>query len=165
MNGIPSGEASSRVPIKTVEASPGPAVSSDNSLLSLNEAAAAFNVPKRTLLRALTLGELHGVKVRGLRGWEWRVTSRELADAGLSARVSVAGTEAGTTCPDCRRLGEQLTAERARSAQLDSHLGYALLANGRLRAQLVQAGIEPDTGWCVGKTAALHDVQPHPDQR
>ncbi len=115
----------------------------EHDALSLGEAADFYQVSKRALLRALTLGEIEGFKVRGIRGSEWRVTPGAMAQAGYSLRDD----DRRQTDRETRRLQEQLAAERARSAALDSQLGHALLTAGRLRGQLLDAGIEPDPRW------------------
>ncbi len=128
----------------------GPGVGSkapERDALSLAEAADCYQASKRTLLRALTFGELDGFKVRGIRGSEWRVTPAAMARAGYSLRARDRDDDRQETDPETRRLREQLAVERARSAALDSRLGHALMTVGRLRAQLLEAGIEPDPHW------------------
>ncbi len=114
----------------------------DDRELSLDDAAAQYCVSKRTLLRALSFGELDAHKARGIRGQEWRVTPSALTQAGYVPRTPSDKSEVG--CADCRRLREQLAVERARNSDLDNLLGHTLLTAGRLRGQLLAAGIEPD---------------------
>lgn len=111
--------------------------------LSLDEAADAYRVSKRTLLRALSFGELDAHKVRGVRGHEWRVMPSALVRAGYAPRDQTDDVNE-LPCGDCRRLREQLAVERARNADLDNRLGHALLTAGRLRGQLLAASIQPD---------------------
>ncbi len=123
-------------------ASATPPPDNDDCEMSLDEAAASYRVSKRTLLRALSFGELEAHKARGIRGQEWRVTPTALTRAGYVRREPTDVDEVG--CANCRRLREQLTAERTRNSELDNRLGPALLTAGRLRGQLHAAGIEPD---------------------
>ncbi len=125
------------------DAPPSQASDDPDRALSLEEAAALFKVSKRTLLRALSFGELDAHKARGIRGQEWRVTQSALTQAGYAPRED-AEDEDQVRCADCRRLREQLAVERARNADLDNRLGHALLIAGRLRGQLLEAGMEPD---------------------
>jgi hypothetical protein len=111
--------------------------------LTLAEAAQQYEVSLRTLRQRVSLGDLPAHKVSGARGKEWRVASSTLHHAGYRLRL-VDLTDAGSPSPEVRRLTEALALERARSADLDQRLGYALLAVGRLRGRLREAGIDPD---------------------
>lgn len=113
--------------------------------LSLDEAAASYHVSKRTLLRALSFGDIDGFKVRGVRGKEWRVTTSALTQAGYAARGESDAGKAG--CAHCRKLREQLAVELTRNSELDNRLGHALMTAGRLRGELIAAGIQPDTSF------------------
>jgi hypothetical protein len=86
----------------------------ERDALSLGEAADCYQASKRTLLRALTFGELEGFKVRGIRGSEWRVTPAAMARAGYSLRTR--DDDRQQIDPETRRLQQQLAAEQARSA-------------------------------------------------
>ncbi len=59
----------------------------DDREMSLDDAAAQYRVSKRTLLRALSFGELDAHKARGIRGQEWRVTPSALTRAGYVLRT------------------------------------------------------------------------------
>lgn len=48
---------------------------------------------------------------------------------------------------EVERLRQELATERARSAELDNRLGFALLTVGRLRGRLREAGISTDEGF------------------
>ncbi len=111
--------------------------------LSLQEAAALFDVSLRALRRRVTLGEVAAHKANGVRGREWRVSIAALEQAGYALRTSEP-TEVEGAQLEVRRLTDALVAERARSARLDSELGYALLTIGRLRGRLKEAGIDPN---------------------
>lgn len=111
--------------------------------LSLQQAAALYDVTPRALRRRVTLGEVAAHKAQGLRGREWRVSAAALQQAGYVPRT-VDLAESEDTQSTVRRLTEALVAERSRSARLDGELGYALLTIGRLRRRLQDAGIDPD---------------------
>ncbi len=116
--------------------------SSASQELTLAEAAQHFNVSLGTLRRLVAAGGIAAHKVNGVRGREWRVTSSTLRDAGYVRRVTDR-TDADSGS-EVRRLTEALMAERARNADLDGRLGYALLTVGRLRGRLRDVGIDPD---------------------
>ncbi len=89
-----------------------------------------------------TAGVLSAYRVTGIRGREWRVSATALQEAGYSRRViDVTDNEQPA---EVRRLADSLRAERARVADLDRQLGYALLTIGRLLKRLREAGIDPD---------------------
>jgi excisionase family DNA binding protein len=111
--------------------------------LTITDAAALYAVSAATLRRLVTVGDLPAWKVKGVRGREWRLSTEALEQAGFTRRTANA-TEDEREPSEVRRLAEVLAAERARSARLDSQLGYALLTVGRLRGRLRDAGIDPD---------------------
>ncbi len=95
-----------------------------------------------TLRRLISAGQLPAFKANGVRGREWRVSPEALVQAGYTRReIDLTEPHHAT---EVRQLNEALVAERARSARLDSQLGYALLTVGRLRGRLREAGIDPD---------------------
>ncbi len=136
--GEPDDRKSDRAP------SSAPRHGDDDRELSLEEAAAHYQVSKRTLLRALSFGELDAHKARGIRGQEWRVTPTALTRAGYVPREQPTDVDE-VRCAGCRRLREQLAVQRRRNSDLANRLGHALLTAGRLRAQLLAAGIQPDS--------------------
>ncbi len=111
--------------------------------LTFTDAAALYAVSAATLRRLVTAGHLPAWKVKGVRGREWRLSTEALEQAGFTRRTANS-TEDEPEPSEVRRLAEALAAERARSARLDSQLGYALLTVGRLRGRLRDAGINPD---------------------
>ncbi len=122
---------------------PRPADTDSPSSLSIAEVAGLFEVSSATLRRLIGAGQLQAWRVGGVRGSEWRVSPDALVEAGYTRR-EIDVTETGAVPSEVRRLAEALVAERARSARLDSELGYALLTVGRLRGRLRDAGIDGD---------------------
>ncbi len=116
--------------------------SSEAPDLTLSEAASVFAVSEATLRRLVTAGVLPAYRVTGMRGREWRVSATALQEAGYSRRV-LDVTDNGQPA-EVRHLADSLRTERARVADLDRQLGYALLTIGRLRGRLREAGIDPD---------------------
>ncbi len=115
----------------------------DGHGLTLAEAARTFAVSSATLRRLISAAELGAWQVRGQRGPEWRVSEAALEAAGFRPRNNDQPQPTSEQA-EVRRLTQALTGERARSARLDSELGYALLTIGRLRGRLRDAGIDPD---------------------
>ncbi len=112
--------------------------------MSTFEAVAAFNLSRATLRRLLAAGSLPARKVNGVRGREWRIPASALEEAGYTRRPVVTEPEGVVPRSEVRRLHAALNATRARAAELDGQLGYALLTIGRLRGRLRAAGIDPN---------------------
>lgn len=111
--------------------------------LSLQEAAARYEVSLRTLGNRVRVGEIYAYKVRGPWGDEWRVTPAALEAFGYQPRTrSVADAAAD---PQVLQLQRELdgarraaAVERNRAEEADRRLGEALMECGRLRALLQQ---------------------------
>lgn len=73
----------------------------------------------------------------------WRVAPASLEAVGLQPRV-VDLTDDENLQAQVKRLTSALRHERARAADLDSRLGFALLTVGRLRGRLRGVGVDPD---------------------
>ena len=112
--------------------------------LTVAEAARLFDVSLKNLRRRISLGEIPGYQQRGVRGPVWMVSVEAMERAGYARRVVdlTAGESAEAQVVWLRR---ELEAERARSAELNRRLGYALLTTGRLRGRLLEEGIDPHT--------------------
>ncbi|WP_129337956.1 helix-turn-helix domain-containing protein [Cellulomonas endophytica] len=125
--------------------------------LSLTEAARVYDVPVTTLRRRVGRGEIPAYKVRGVRGYEWRLSRRALDERAAADARTPRGPSASTaSAPDpgddrpagCHRVLEQelvalrraAAAERHRADRADRELGHALLESGRMRSALEQAG-------------------------
>ncbi len=117
----------------------GPMPKVDVHEMTLAEAASAFTVSQATFRRLVSAQLLPAREVKGVRGREWRISVDALERAGYKPRTT--GSEPNS---EIRRLAEALAAERARSVDLDSQLGYALLTVGRLRARLRELGVSPE---------------------
>ena len=112
--------------------------------LSLQEAAALYDVSVGTLRNRARWGRLPAYKVRGRWGHEWRVSERALAASGLRRRRDRPGVDDGVG--QVADLERQLTAvrrslvtERSRGDQANRELGQLMLECGRLRAALARA--------------------------
>jgi hypothetical protein len=60
--------------------------------LSLQDAAALYDVTLGALRRRVTLGEVAAYKGQGVRGREWRVTASALTQAGYRLRATQPGS-------------------------------------------------------------------------
>ncbi len=112
--------------------------------LSLREAAHRYRVSLRTLSQRVRVGEIPAHKVRGLRGPEWRLSPRDLEQAGLVAAAEppvaheAMDPEIALLRQHVQALESKLAAQRHRAALLDQRLGHTLLECGRLRAALTR---------------------------
>ncbi len=111
--------------------------------LSLQEAAARYEVSLRTLGNRVRVGEIDAYKVRGAWGDEWRVSASALEAFGYQRRAKSATGAAAD--PQVLQLQRELdgarraaAAERNRADEADRRLGEALMECGRLRALLQQ---------------------------
>ena len=113
--------------------------------LSLQEAAALYDVSLATLRKRVRAGQIIGYKTHGPWGKEWRVTPRALERFGYQPRPA---TRPEDLSPDQQvaSLERQLAAirrvvalEKRRADQADQELGHLMLEMGRLRTALARA--------------------------
>lgn len=108
----------------------------DDELMTVEEAAAAYDVSALTLRRRAQYGEIEGaVKVRGRRGQEWRVPPASLDLLGY-ARREQGGQDLGDLLVTVRRLSETLASAHRENARLNRELGGAVAQAAQLRAEL-----------------------------
>lgn len=105
-----------------------------DDLLTLDEAAAAYDVSPLTLRRA-QYGEIEGaVKIRGRRGPEWRVAAASVEALGYR-RAEAADLSSADILVVVRRLTETLSEALKENARLNRELGGAVAEAARLRAE------------------------------
>ena len=108
----------------------------DDELLTVDEAAAAYDVSPLTLRRRAQYGEIEGaVKVRGRRGQEWRIPPQTLESLGY-VRKDAGGDEQRDIVVVVRRLAESLAEAHTENARLNRELGGAVAEAAALRRQL-----------------------------
>jgi hypothetical protein len=93
--------------------------------LSVQQAADQFELSASSLVQRLRLGEVKARKVRGLHGYEWRVTASALETIGYRRRSfppSAAELDAEHLQRQLKRLRKALKAERQRSAEQQAGL-------------------------------------------
>ena len=122
------------------------AVGPDEPLdLSLQEAAALYDVSLATLRKRVRWGEILAYKARGPWGNEWRVTRRALEAFGYEPRPQ---TPVEDLSPDQRvtslerelaTIRRVVALEKRRADQADQELGHLMLEMGRLRSALSRA--------------------------
>lgn len=107
----------------------------DDEVLSVEEAAAAYDVSALTLRRRAQYGEIDGaVKVRGRRGQEWRVPRTALESLGYVPKEQPA-PDVATLLAAVRKLSESVAAVQEENSRLNAELGGAVAEAARLRSE------------------------------
>ena len=108
----------------------------DDELLTVDEAAAVYDVSPLTLRRRAQYGEVEGaVKVRGRRGPEWRMPAASLVALGYVARVQERD-DLSDLSSSVRKLTDALADAHRENSRLNRELGGAVAAAAALRRQL-----------------------------
>jgi hypothetical protein len=113
--------------------------------LSLQEAAALYDVSLATLRKRVRSGQILAYKARGPWGHEWRVTRRALEAFGYQPRPSVPADELSTDERvvslerELAAIRRVVSLEKQRADQADRELGHLMLEMGRLRTALSRA--------------------------
>ena len=108
----------------------------NDELLSVEQAASAYDVSMLTLRRRAQYGEIEGaVKLRGRRGAEWRFPASALEALGYERRQESAH-DFGELLRTLRKLGDTLAEAQQENARLNQELGGALAEAARLRGQM-----------------------------
>ena len=106
--------------------------------LAITEAVAEYDLSRGILLNLLSTGQLAGHKVRGHRGYEWRVAPADLDALGYRRRAA-APADTAELLRTIQRLRELVAHHCRRADQLDGRLGQVSMELAAVRAELGQA--------------------------
>ena len=108
----------------------------DDGLLTVEQAAAAYDVSPVTLRKRAQRGDIEGaVKIRGRRGREWRVPAAALEAMGWQRREKTEAT-LDTLIRSAEKIATSLAEVQRDNARLHRELTAALTEAARLEAVL-----------------------------